>query len=128
MLSDYSPQPTLATGDQQRSREFYEGVLGFKGEEAGPGGEIMYTCAGNAFMVYPSAYAGTNQATAVSFPVPSDAFDSEVAALRSAGITFDTFELEGVEWDDGVAVMPGMKALWFHDPDGNILNVGTFDR
>lgn len=123
MLSSYSPHATLPTGDPQRSREFYEGVLGFVGEDFGPGGEILYQCDGNGFMVYPSSFAGTNQATAVSFDVPFDAFDDEVAALRSAGVTFDTFEMEGVEWQDGVATMEGMKAVWFRDPDGNILNM-----
>jgi hypothetical protein len=27
-----------------------------------------------------------------------------------------------VEWNDGVASMGGMRAVWFTDPDGNILN------
>jgi hypothetical protein len=36
-----------------------------------------------------------------------------------------TFEFEGTQWDGDVAVMDGMRAVWFSDPDGNILNVGT---
>lgn len=75
--------------------------------------------------MYPSAYAGTNQATALSFGVPDDGFDAEVADLRARGVRFDTFEAEGIEWADGVASAPGMRAVWFTDPDGNILNVET---
>jgi hypothetical protein len=75
--------------------------------------------------VYRSAYAGTNKATAASFQVPADAFDAEVASLRDKGVSFQTFELEGITWDDGVATMAGARSVWFEDPDGNILNVET---
>jgi len=37
-----------------------------------------------------------------------------------------TFELDGADWDDGVASMGDrMKTVWFADPDGNILNVAA---
>ncbi len=78
-------------------------------------------------MVYPSAYAGTNKATAVSFQVPGEAFDAEVAALREKGLVFQTFELEELTWDDGVASWGEMRSVWFEDPDGNILNVETHE-
>ena len=60
----------------------------------------------------------------MSFPVPADGFDSEVAALRAKGVTFQTFEAEGLGWDDGVASYGDTyRSVWFEDPDGNILNV-----
>jgi hypothetical protein len=53
-------------------------------------------------------------------------FDAEVAALREEGVAFQTFEMDGVEWNEGVAAMgDSLKAVWFSDPDGNILNVST---
>ena len=60
-----------------------------------------------------------------SFEVPGGQFDDEVAALRAHGLTFQTFELPGASWVDGVATSDGMKAVWFADPDGNILNLET---
>jgi len=79
--------------------------------------------------VYPSAYAGTNKATGISFQLSADAFDSEVAALRAAGIQFQTFDLPGdATWDDGVLTDGTMSAAWFADPDGNVLNVETDPR
>jgi hypothetical protein len=33
--------------------------------------------------------------------------------------------MEGLEWIDGVATAGTMRAVWFADPDGNILNVET---
>ena len=125
MLSDFAPVPTLAVSDLQRARDFYEGVLGYKSEGDVPDG-VMYQSGNGFFLVYPSAYAGTNKATAMSLQVPGDAFDAEVEALRSKGVTFQTFEAEGLSWDNGVASIPGaFKGVWFEDPDGNILNLET---
>jgi len=122
MLADYMPVPALAVKDLDRARAFYEGILGFSPAGDVPDG-VMYTAGGGGFLVYPSAYAGTNQATAMSFQVPAGSFDAEVAALRGEGLTFQTFEMDDLVWDDGVATMGEMKAVWFADPDGNILNV-----
>jgi hypothetical protein len=67
--------------------------------------------------------AGTNKATSVTFDVPTSEFDGEVDALRANGIESMTFDFEGAEWKDGVASMGSeMRAVWFTDPDGNILN------
>lgn len=122
MLSDYPAMTTLPTSDLERARAFYEGVLGFTPGEDESEGE-NYSAGGVKFLVYPSSYAGTNMATAISFAVDFDAFDDEAARLRDAGIEFDTFEFEDLTWEDGVAHMEGMKAVWFRDPDGNILNL-----
>lgn len=124
MLSDHTPSTTLATADPERSRAFYEGVLGFEpGEESGGG--LFYRAGNSSFFVYPSGYAGTNKATSMSFELSLDDFDKEIDALRAAGVSFDTFEMEGIAWEDGVAAFDGMRGVWFKDPDGNILNVGA---
>ncbi|HEY3544495.1 MAG TPA: VOC family protein [Propionicimonas sp.] len=123
MLSDFAPVPTLAVSDLQRAREFYEGVLGFTYEGDAVEG-VMYKSGNGSFLVYPSAYAGTNKATAMSLQLSAEAFDAEVAALREKGVTFDEFEMDQITWDNGVASMPdGSRAAWFTDPDGNILNI-----
>lgn len=124
MLSDFVPIPTLGVSDLTRAREFYEGVLGFAPGPDTAGG-VMYAAGGGSFLVYPSSYAGTNKATAMSFQVPTAEFDAEVAALRAKGVTFQTFDAEGLTWDDGVATFDGTRSAWFEDPDGNILNVET---
>jgi catechol 2,3-dioxygenase-like lactoylglutathione lyase family enzyme len=123
MLSDFAPVPTLAVSDLQRAREFYEGVLGFA--SVGDVAEgVMYPSGNGSFLVYPSAHAGTNKATAMSLQLSAEAFDAEVAALREKGVTFDEFEMDQITWDNGVASMPdGSRAAWFTDPDGNILNI-----
>ena len=127
MLADYAPITTLAVTDLQRARDFYEGVLGVAPKiapEEVPDG-ILYAAGSSAFLVYPSSYAGTNKATAMSFQVPEGAFDAEIAALRAKGVSFQTFEMEGITWDEGVATWGTSRSVWFEDPDGNILNVET---
>lgn len=125
MLADYPLAATLAVSDLDRAREFYENVLGFTGEVEANEGGILYTAGPTKFLVYPSAYAGTNKATAASFEVPPEKFDTEVAELRDKGIEFLTFDYEGITWEDGVATMGTLRSVWFTDPDGNILAVGT---
>ena len=125
MLGDHDPIPTLAVKDVEAARTFYEGVLGLSPREDVPEG-VLYASGSGGFLVYPSSFAGTNKATAMSFQVPADSFDAEVAALREKGVSFQTFEAEGLTWDDGVASMgEEFRSVWFADPDGNILNIDT---
>ncbi len=126
MLGDLEPVATLPAKDMQRARQFYEGVLGLTPTMEAPDGSVIYRGGAGTFGVYPSAFAGTNKATAMSFQVPRDRFDDEVAALREKGLTFQTFDAEGLNWDDGVASAgDDYRSVWFDDPDGNILNVVT---
>lgn len=126
MLGNHTPTPTLAVTDLARAREFYEGVLGLTAQGDPPEG-VMYGAGSGSLFVYPSSFAGTNKATAVSWMVDADSFDAEVAALRDKGVEFMTFDAPGMSWDDGVASMGegAGRGVWFADPDGNILNVDT---
>jgi catechol 2,3-dioxygenase-like lactoylglutathione lyase family enzyme len=125
MLSQYTPVATLPTADMSASRSFYEGTLGLTVERDSVEG-IFYRCGDGALFLYESQYAGTNKATAVSFDVPTSDFQAEVDSLREKGIDFMTFEMEGMEWNDGVASMgESVQAVWFTDPAGNILNISA---
>ncbi len=123
MLSDHSPTPTIAVKDLATARDFYEHTLGAKPRTENEEG-IIYGAGSGAFLVYRSEFAGTNKATSMSFMIPEEAFDGEVARLREHGVSFQTFEADGIEWQDGVARMGDeYRSAWFTDPDGNILNV-----
>jgi catechol 2,3-dioxygenase-like lactoylglutathione lyase family enzyme len=125
MLSQHTPVATLPTADMSRARSFYEGTLGLSADREDIGG-ITYNCGNGKLFLYESSYAGTNKATAVSFEVPTSAFQDEVDALRARGVDFMTFEAEGMTWNDGVASMgESVQSVWFNDPDGNIINVAT---
>jgi catechol 2,3-dioxygenase-like lactoylglutathione lyase family enzyme len=125
MLSHHTPVATLPTKDLPKARSFYEDTLGMTVERESVAG-VSYKCGGGIVFIYESEYAGTNEATAVSFDVPMSAFDEEISALREKGVSFVTFEAEGLDWNDGVASMgEQMKSVWFTDPDGNIINVAA---
>ena len=124
MLGDHDSIAVLAVKDLQVARDFYEGVLGLTSPRGAPEG-VLYTAGSSVFLVYPSSFAGTNRATAMSFQIPADQFDAEVQTLRERGVTFSTFEAEGLTWVDGVASYDDFKSAWFEDPDGNVLNLET---
>ena len=124
MFKDLQPVSTLATADRAKARSFYEDTLGLTVERDDMFG-VTYTCGNGRLFVYESAFAGTNKATAVSFETSPETYDDEIEALRQKGITFITFDMEGMEWDNGVAIAGPIKSVWFSDPDGNILNVST---
>ena len=125
MFSQLKSVATLPTADLANARSFYEDTLGLTVQREGMGG-VYYAFSEGTVFVYESKYAGTNKATAASFEAPASAFDAEVAALREKGVAFQTFEMDGIEWNEGVASAgDSLKAVWFSDPDGNILNVST---
>lgn len=124
MLGDHDSIAVLSVKDLEHARTFYEGVLGLTSPRDVPEG-VVYTAGSTIFLVYPSSFAGTNRATAMSFQIPPDQFDAEVQTLREHGVTFATFEAEGLTWVDGVASYGGLKSAWFEDLDGNVLNVET---
>jgi catechol 2,3-dioxygenase-like lactoylglutathione lyase family enzyme len=124
MLADYPPVANVTTTNLARARAFYEGVLGFRPvSEVEAAGVVVYEGASGRLVLYVSQFAGTNKSTAVGFELPLDTFDAELAALRAAGVTFDTFDVPGIVWDGDVAVSGGGKAAWFQDPDGNIIGL-----
>jgi catechol 2,3-dioxygenase-like lactoylglutathione lyase family enzyme len=124
MLSTCDASTAIPTRDMATARRFYEDTLGFTPTQELDEG-VTYTAGNSSFFLYESTFAGTNKATAMTFAVPDDTFDDEAAGLRNKGVEFQTWELpaEVGQWQDGVAVMGGMKSAWFTDPDGNILNI-----
>jgi len=127
MLADHHSLATIATSDLDRARGFYEQPLGFKPTRELPEmGVVAYGGGSGSVLLYASEFAGTNQATVLSFDVPVDAFDAEIETLRRAGVVFETYDLPGTTWQDGVAGTGGdQRAAWFKDPDGNILSLTT---
>lgn len=120
MLSDFAISPALPVGDLARARTFYEGVLGFTPEEVleGPG-QVFYRSGGTTFFIYVTGSAGTNRATAAAWSVTGIA--DVVAELRSKGVVFEDYDFPGLKTENGIAEVPGGKAAWFTDPEGNIL-------
>jgi len=126
MLGTMPAAATIAVSDLKRARAFYEGVLGLTGAQD-LGGAVVYRSGDSSVFVYESEFAGTNRATSATWGV-GDAFDDVVETLRGNGVTFEHYDdLPGTSRDGDVHSFAdtGMRAVWFKDPDGNILNVGN---
>ena len=126
MLGDMPAAATIAVSDMKRGREFYEGVLGLAVTQD-LGGAVVYGSGPSAVFVYQSEFAGTNQATSATW-VAGDRFDAVVQALRDKGVTFEHYDDlpdTSREGDIHSFADSEMAAVWFKDPDGNILNVGN---
>lgn len=125
-LSNAPVWPTVAVKDLKKSRDFYETILGYKpmweSEEA-----VAYKGEDNTGLtIYPSGdNAGTNKATYASWMVKD--LGSTMDDLKSKGIKFEEYDQPGLKTENGVASWEEhdrhMKAAWFKDPDGNILNI-----
>ena len=63
---------TLPAADLSRARQFYEQTLGCQVEQEDEAG-ILYNVGSSKLFLYPSEFAGTNQATARTAPPRTDA-------------------------------------------------------
>lgn len=121
MLESADVYATIAVSDEAKAKEFYEGVLGLKVQQQSPGG-TSYSNGKTGVFVYPSQYAGSNKATTATWMV--DDVEAVAAELKSKGVSFEQYDdLPGVVREGDVHIMGGLKAAWFKDPDGNILNI-----
>jgi catechol 2,3-dioxygenase-like lactoylglutathione lyase family enzyme len=118
MLKDATAVPTIAVRDTAKAQEFYEGKLGLARGHSPEKSILIYNTGSTTLMIYPSQFAGTNHATAVTWPV--DDVDGEVRALKEKGVTFEHYEMPNMKLEGDVHVGPTNRAAWFKDPDGNI--------
>jgi catechol 2,3-dioxygenase-like lactoylglutathione lyase family enzyme len=122
MLGDNDAAATLAVKDLEKARDFYENTLGLAPLQEVPGA-MMYKSGNSVVLVYPSEYAGTNQATAASWAVGAD-FDAIVEDLKAKGVAFEHYDdLPETTREGDVHIAGEFKAAWLKDPDGNILNL-----
>jgi catechol 2,3-dioxygenase-like lactoylglutathione lyase family enzyme len=122
MLQGKEAAATLAVSDLERARGFYEDTLGLTAIYEDAGG-ILFKSGNSVILVYPSEFAGTNKATAATWAVGDD-FDAIVGGLAEAGTTFEHYDdLPETTREGDVHTMGDLKAVWFKDPDGNILNL-----
>jgi catechol 2,3-dioxygenase-like lactoylglutathione lyase family enzyme len=122
MLSDVDAIANLAVKDLKVARQFYEDTLGlepveFEGDEV-----VVYKSGESTLNVYRSDYAGTNQATAVTWAV-GDEVEQIVRTLKGRGVKFEHYDLPGMTRSGDIHIGGDMQVAWFKDPDGNILNI-----
>lgn len=124
MLANLDATATVGVRDLAAAREFYGNVLGLAlVHDGGDDAEMLLYRSGNTrVFVYRSDYAGTNQATAITWDV-GDQLTEIVAALQAKGARFDHYDMDGMRREGDIHIADKMKIVWLKDPDGNILNI-----
>lgn len=121
---EFTLHVSLPAADIDRARAWYSEKMGLEPIEMGPGGELRYEAGDTTFSVYPSMFAGTNQATA-AFLAASD-FDLTIADLKSRGVVLEDYDFgEDFRTVDGIMETPDGKAAWFKDSEGNIIGMAA---
>ena len=122
MLATKDAVATIAVTDLDRARSFYADVLGLKeGQAEMPDQVANFRSGGSAILLYRSQFAGSNQATAITWTV--DDIENEVETLRSKGVRFEHYDMPGAKLVGDVHQFGSLKNAWFKDPDGNILSL-----
>ena len=120
-LGAFDAMATIAVRDLKRAKEFYERKLGFTPVPSSEKSVLNYKSGKSTFMVYTSEFAGTNQATAVTWIV--DDVEEVARALKAKGVVFEHYDFPGTTRKGDVHFAGKLRNVWFKDPDGNILGV-----
>jgi catechol 2,3-dioxygenase-like lactoylglutathione lyase family enzyme len=121
MLRDTDAIATLAVKDLGAAAKFYEETLGLNRAAGEDGEALVFESGDSRINVYHSRFAGTNQATALTWAV--DDVDDVVRTLKAKGVRFEHYDLPDTRREGDVHVSGDVKVAWFKDPDGNILSV-----
>lgn len=124
MLANTDAIATVGVRDIAAARTFYGDVLELQedSERSHYPDFLTYRSGAVRVLVYQSTYAGTNQATAITWDL-GDQLEAVVAALAAKGVRFEHYDLPGMRREGDIHVADGMKAAWLKDPDGNILSL-----
>jgi len=124
MLAHADAIAIVGVRDIDAAREFYGNVLDLLEEESGQeeGGVLIFKSGNTRIQVYRSEYAGTNQATAISWDL-GERIVEIVDALKAKGATFERYDVPGMRLEGELYVSEAFKVTWLKDPDGNILSL-----
>lgn len=121
MLGNADAYATIGVKDLKNAAAFYEGKVGLKKQPSSEEMVLLYSSGASKILVYQSQFAGTNQATAVTWVV--DDVDAEVRALKEKGVKFERYNFPDVKLEGDVHVSGSRRNAWFKDPDGNVLAI-----
>ena len=108
MLGNKDAVANLAVKQLDAAKNFYEGTLGLA-PVGGEGDDLVVFKSGNSTLnIYRSQYAGTNQATAVTWTV-GDEIEALVGALKAKGVRFEHYDMPGMRLEGDIHVDGDMK-------------------
>lgn len=122
MLGNTDAVANVAVRNLDTAKRFYKDTVGLTPVGAEGDEVVVFKSGSSRLNVYRSQYAGTNQATAVSWNV-GNRVDDVVRDLKAKGVKFEHYDLPGMTRQGDIHVAGQMRTAWFKDPDGNILNI-----
>lgn len=109
MLGNTDAVANLAVKNLETGKKFYTETLGLTPVGA-EGHELIVFKSGNTTLnVYRSQYAGTNQATAVTWTVADVA--GAVQALKAKGVRFEHYDMPGMKREGNVHIAGDMHGV-----------------
>jgi extradiol dioxygenase family protein len=124
MLANKDAMATIAVKKLEAAKQFYQQKLGFSTTDTEGPGVVTLRSGNSTIVVYESPFAGTNKATSATWGVGEE-LDSIVRMLKTAGVSFEHYDLPGLRREGDIHVAGDFKAAWFKDPDGNILHINN---
>lgn len=121
MLKDKKAFSSFTTNNLEKSREFYEVILGLK-VDMNEMGILEITARKTQFIIYPKDNHEPAKFTVLNFEVED--IKKSVDELTSKGITFEQYDdpiktdKQGIFWSN-----PEPNIAWFNDNAGNILSL-----
>jgi catechol 2,3-dioxygenase-like lactoylglutathione lyase family enzyme len=122
MLKQRDATANIAVKDLNIAKDFYANTLGLPQIDAQEDELVVFKSGNTKIAVYRSQYAGTNQATAVTWAVGEE-IQEIVNALKAKGVAFEHYDMPDTKLEGDLHVFGDMKVAWFKDPDGNILSL-----
>jgi catechol 2,3-dioxygenase-like lactoylglutathione lyase family enzyme len=107
----------LPAADVDRARRFYDEKLGLSPADEHDGQHLFYDVGGARFLVFQSDGAPSGTHDQLGFIV--DDITSRVGELKQRGVVFEEYE----NTVDSIADLGPVRAAWFKDSEGNVLNL-----
>lgn len=124
MLRHKTSNAIVAVSDLERARRFYTDTLGLEPGDENTDGVLGYRTGDSWLVVYQSEDLRPGTGNAVAWNGGADV-DAIADALRAKGVTLEEYPDMGMEIDRGVHRDGDFAAIWFKDPDGNVLHVNS---
>lgn len=122
MLKDKTSSAIVAVSDLERARDFYTNTLGLEPRGDDMDGVLGYRTGDTTLVVYRSKGVRPGTGNAVAWSGGEDV-EGIADTLRAKGVTLEEYPELGMDIERGVHTSGGFAAIWFKDPDGNILHV-----
>ena len=124
MLQGKTSNAIVAVSDLERARAFYTDTLGLELADEAMEGVLRYRTGDSYLVVYRSENVRPGSGNAVAWNGGEDV-ETIAKALRTKGVTLEEYPALGMRIDRGVHTSDGFAAIWFKDPDGNVLHVNS---